>query len=218
VATSDRPLAADRRGTQRLLVYLYSNKNIVGCVCGLVGLALFFTHVIGSFIWPFIVVGLYAFGALVTPGSRQYELTSTSFNPDDVRRALQRQLATINGKVPADIQAKVQSIATTILDILPHYNEFAPGSPDLFVVGRTATDYLPTALQSYLNLPRSYATLHPVADGKTAQQLLGEQLDLLNQKMNEVSEAVHRKDSDALLANGRFLEEKFGKSALSLPS
>jgi hypothetical protein len=28
---------------------------------------------------------------------------------------------------------------------------------------------------------------------------------------------VHKKDSDALLANGRFLEEKFGPSALALP-
>jgi hypothetical protein len=124
----------------------------------------------------------------------------------------------IQGKVPPEIAAKVQSINDTILGILPHYGEFPAGSPDLFVVGRTATDYLPRALQSYINLPRAYATTHPVAGGKTSQQVLSDQLDLLGSKMNDVADAVHKKDSDALLANGRFLEEKFGKSQLSLPT
>ena len=40
----------------------------------------------------------------------------------------------------------------------------------------------------------------------------------VSSKMDEVADAVHKKDSDALLANGRFLEEKFGKSELSLPT
>jgi hypothetical protein len=35
--------------------------------------------------------------------------------------------------------------------------------------------------------------------------------------MDDVADAVHKKDSDALLANGRFLEEKFGSSPLALP-
>ncbi len=82
---------------------------------------------------------------------------------------------------------------------------------------RTATDYLPSALQAYLNLPRAYATLHRMPNGKTADQVLSDQLDLLSTKMDEVADAVHKKDSDALLANARFLEEKFGPSALSLP-
>jgi hypothetical protein len=85
------------------------------------------------------------------------------------------------------------------------------------VVGRTATDYLPSALQAYLNLPRAYATLHKMPNGKTADEVLGDQLTLLASKMDEVADAVHKKDSDALLANGRFLEEKFGTSPLTLP-
>jgi hypothetical protein len=36
--------------------------------------------------------------------------------------------------------------------------------------------------------------------------------------MDEVADAVHKKDSDALLANGRFLADKFGPSSLALPS
>jgi len=34
--------------------------------------------------------------------------------------------------------------------------------------------------------------------------------------MNEVADDVHRYDADRLLANGRFLEERFGRSPLSL--
>jgi hypothetical protein len=218
VVINDRqPTAADLR-RRRVLIYLYSTKNIAGCVLALVGLGLFFTGIIGSFIWPFVVAGMYAIGALVAPGSSSYNLTSTSFDPNDVRQALGKQMNAIHGKVPPEIEAKVQSINDTILGILPHYGEFPAGSPDLFVVGRTATDYLPRALQSYLNLPRVYASTHPVDGSKTSQQVLSDQLDLLGSKMNDVADAVHKKDSDALLANGRFLEDKFGKSQLSIPA
>jgi hypothetical protein len=200
-----------------ILRYLYSGKNIVGSGLALFGLVLFFAGVITTFFWPFVVVALYGIGALLAPGPPKVALSGTSFDPDSIRRSLQRQLAIANGKLSPDLQAKLQDIADTIMGILPHYAEFPPGSPDLFVVGRTATDYLPSALQAYLNLPRAYATLHKMPNGKTADQVLGDQLTLLGSKMNEVADAVHKKDSDALLANGRFLEEKFGASPLALP-
>jgi hypothetical protein len=200
-----------------VLRYLYSGKNIVGSTLALFGLLLFFLHVITTFFWPFVVVALYGIGALLSPGPPKVALAGTSFDPDSIRKALQRQLGISQGKLPAPLQAKLQDIADTIMGILPHYAEFPPGSPDLFVVGRTATDYLPSALQAYLNLPRAYATLHKMQDGRTADEVLGDQLTLLASKMDEVADAVHKKDSDALLANGRFLAEKFGASPLALP-
>jgi hypothetical protein len=200
-----------------VLRYLYSGKNIVGSALALFGLLLFFTHVIAVFFWPFVVVAMYGIGALLAPGPPKVALAGTSFDPDSIRRSLQRTLAIASGKLPAPLQAKVQDISDTIMGILPHYADFPPGSPDLFVVGRTATDYLPSALQAYLNLPRAYATLHKMANGKTADDVLGDQLTLLATKMNDVADAVHKKDSDALLANGKFLEEKFGASPLALP-
>jgi hypothetical protein len=200
-----------------VLRYIYSSKNIVGSTLGLLGLLLFFTGVITSAIWPFVVVAMYGIGALLAPGPTKLDVAGTSFDPDSIRRSLQQQLSKANGKLPPPLQQKLQQIADTITGILPHYTNFPAGSPDLFVVGRTATDYLPSALQAYLNLPRAYATLHKMPNGKTADQVLSDQLDLLSSKMDEVADAVHKKDSDALLANARFLEEKFGPSALSLP-
>ena len=199
------------------LRYLYSGKNIVGSALALVGLLLFFTGVITSFFWPFVVVAMYGIGALLAPGPPKVALGEATFDPESIRRSLQRQLSIANGKLPAPQESKLQDIADTIMGILPHYADFPPGSPDLFVVGRTATDYLPSALQAYLNLPRAYATLHKMPNGKTADQVLDDQLTLLASKMDEVADAVHKKDSDALLANGRFLQEKFGASPLALP-
>jgi hypothetical protein len=200
-----------------VLRYLYSGKNIVGSTLALFGLVLFFAGVITTFFWPFVVVALYGIGALLAPGPPKVALSGTSFDPDSIRRSLQRQLSITDGKLSPALQAKLQEIADTIMGILPHYAEFPPGSPDLFVVGRTATDYLPSALQAYLNLPKAYATLHKMPNGKTADQVLDDQLTLLASKMDEVADAVHKKDSDALLANGRFLEEKFGASPLAIP-
>jgi hypothetical protein len=201
-----------------VLRYLYSGKNIVGSGLALLGLVLFFTGVITSFWWPFVVAAMYAIGVLLAPGPPKVAIGGTSFDPDGIRRSLQRQVDMSRGKLPPPLQAKLQEIADTIQGILPHYAEFPPGSPDLFVVGRTATDYLPSALQAYLSLPRAYATLHKMPNGKTADEVLGDQLALIDTKMDEVADAVHKKDSDALLANGRFLEEKFGQSPLALPN
>jgi hypothetical protein len=200
-----------------VLRYLYSAKNIVGSALALLGLLLFFTGVITTFFWPFVVAAMYGIGALLAPGATKLDVAGTLFDPDEIRRSLQKTVSTASGKLPQPLAAKLQQISDTITGILPHYADFPPGSPDLFVVGRTATDYLPSALQAYLNLPRAYASLHRMANGKTADEVLGDQLDLLSTKMNEVADAVHKKDSDALLASGRFLEDKFGPSALSLP-
>ena len=202
---------------QPVLRYLYSSKNIVGSTLALFGLLLFFTGVVTSFFWPFVVVAMYGIGALLWPGPPQVALAGTSFDPDSIRHSLQRTMSIAGGKLSPQLQSKLQEIADTITGILPHYTEFPAGSPDLFVVGRTATDYLPSALQAYLNLPRAYATLHKMPNGKTADEVLGDQLTLLSSKMDEVADAVHKRDSDALLANGRFLEEKFGASPLALP-
>ena len=141
---------------------------------------------------------------------------STGFDPNDVKHALDTQVRTITGKVPPEVMAKVLKIRQIVLGILPRSGSLPPGSPQLFIIERIATDYLPTSLEAYLNLPRAYATSHPLQDGKTPKEVLLDQLALLENKVNEVADDIHRNDADRLLANGRFLEERFGRSPLSL--
>ncbi len=120
-------------------------------------------------------------------GRRKIDLRS-GFDSNDVKDALDSQVRLITGKVPPEVMAKVLKIRQIILGILPRSGNLPPGSPQLFVIERTATDYLPTSLQAYLNLPRAYATQHPVQDGKTPKEVLLDQLTLLETKMNEVAD------------------------------
>jgi hypothetical protein len=197
-------------------LYLYSRKNIVACLLALVGLGLFFTGLIGA-VWPAVVIGLYLIGALVTPNGQTWNLIG-GLDVSDLSGALSSQVAAVKGKLPDDVYQKVLSIQSTLQSILPKIARLGAGSQDVFVVQKTITDYLPSTLQAYLNLPRAYATLHRMPDGRTPSQVVLDQLTLLDSKLEEVAVAVNKNDADALLANGRFLEDKFGTSALKLPA
>jgi hypothetical protein len=203
----------------RALLYLYSWPNILGSLLALGGLALFFLGIINLW-WPFIVVGLYLIGVLLAPRSKQFDLRiADQRSADEVRQGLANLQKTIQGRVPADVAAKVQSISASILETLPTGHADAPldvADPDLYTIRQTALSYLPTALETYMALPTAYATLHPVRDGKTARQILLEQLDLLDTSMRQIADDSHRNETDQLIAHGRFLQEKFGHSELDL--
>ena len=77
----------------------------------------------------------------------------------------------------------------------------------------TATDYLPEAVGGYLRLPRDFADNRPVDRGKSSLMVLIDQLDLLASTMDKVFDAVCRDDAAALVAHGRFLQEKFGTAS-----
>src|SRR2546423_835749 len=98
--------------------YLYSTKNIAGCVGALAGLALFFTGIVGL-LWPVIVIGLYIVGALVAPRDRVYDLATGGVDTDSVKRALDAQARAIKGRVSPEVQARFESIRQTILAVLP---------------------------------------------------------------------------------------------------
>jgi len=150
-------------------------------------------------------------------GQSSLAISATPMDPDAVQSALSAQLSEVKDRLPQDLQEKVQAVASAIVDILPAYRESGLAPQDLFVVERTVDDYLPTAVQNYLKLPSAYTSIPlPEAEGKTARQLLSDQLDLLVNKMHEVADAAHRKDVEALLVHGRFLEDKFGPSSLAI--
>jgi hypothetical protein len=202
---------ATSRG-QRLLRYLYSNKNLAGCAAGLGGLGLYFTGVVGD-LWPLVVGGLYGVGALATPPARTFDLHS-GLDPSNLHRAMAEQARRLRGRVPDDVLGAVERVHTQVREIAARCEAFPPASPDAFVVERTALDYLPTALESYLNLPRAYANRVPISGDRTARQVLLAQLALLEAKLGEILEAVARGDSDRLLAHGRFLQDRFARSEL----
>lgn len=131
-----------------------------------------------------------------------------------IAEALAAQIHTALGRLPAPTLERLVHIQRIVLsEILPTASDAPIGSEELFVVERTATSYLPEALGSYLRLPPDYAA-RPLEGGLTPLEMLDEQLALLETKLTEVAEAMHRQDSETLLIHGRFLEERFGPGEL----
>jgi len=122
----------------------------------------------------------------------------------------------IQGRVPSMVQARVERIQATLRDTIPRLDQLGAGSRDAHSVMATVTSYLPEALGSYLRLPRSFADRRPIEGGKTALLVLIDQLDLLSATMDQIFDAVCRSDAEALVAHGKFLEEKFGKGSAAL--
>ena len=193
--------------------YATSTKNIVGCTLAIAGPVLALTGVVGPVAGLALVVPLYAVGALVAPKRRGTAADPVS-EARRVRKALNDARRTAYGRTPPQIAAKVNRIANTITDTLPRADSLGRGSPGRFALVRCATNYLPETLQAYVDLPKSWAKHQVVTDGKTPLTLLGEQLDLLGGQVDEIADAVNRADTDKLLANGRFLDEKFGTHVL----
>jgi hypothetical protein len=195
------------------LRYLVSAKNLIGCALALLGLVLHLFGLLGPFpVWVLVVVALYAVGAVLGP-RRRPKVAKDTFDPQEIKRALDHAYQMTLGRLPPDSQTRVARIRTEIIELLPHAAEFPPGSQDLYVLRRMAEDYLPTTIEAYLALPATYATGRVVQDGKTPLQVMNEQLELLDAQMGEIAEAIHKRDSDRLLANGIFLEERFGRTA-----
>jgi hypothetical protein len=195
------------------LRYLVSARNLIGCALALVGLVLHLFGLLGPFpVWVLVVVALYAVGAVLGP-RRRPKVAKDTFDAQEVKRSLDHAYQMTFGRMPPDSQSRVARIRSEILALLPHAAEFPPGSQDLYVLRRMAVDYLPTTIEAYLALPGDYATGRVVQDGKTPLQVMNEQLELLDSQMGEIAEALHKRDSDRLLANGIFLEERFGRTA-----
>ena len=121
------------------------------------------------------------------------------------------------GAVPPLVKSRVRRVVSTVRDTVPRLRNLGPGSAQAYSVVATATDYLPQAISNYTRLPRAWADSRPIEGGKTSLMLLVDQLDLLAATMDQVLDAVVRVDADALIAHGRFLQEKFGSLAAPAP-
>jgi hypothetical protein len=129
---------------------------------------------------------------------------------DDLLEALVRvEQLVADGAVPAVVASRVGRVVRTVRDTIPRLGNLG-GSAQAYSVMATATDYLPEAIGGYLRLPRQWADSRPVDRGKTSLMILIDQLDLLGATMDKVFDAVNRADAAALIAHGRFLQEKFG--------
>lgn len=195
--------------SRRFWLFVYGTPNILGSALALLGLGLFFAGVIKRF-WPLIVIGLYLCGHLLAPRQRGLGLqVAQALDEAEMRQALDRLLRAIRSKVPPEVLERVRRIRDVICDILPRLQEVEGGDYQVHVIRQTATDYLPELLETYVRLPPAFARLHPVRKGKTARDLLNEQLGLIEDQLQTILADIHHRDTQALLSHGEFLKQKF---------
>jgi hypothetical protein len=111
--------------------------------------------------------------------------------------------------LPIDVQVKVEQIRRKAEMLQGYATRFPPFSRDLYTVRQVTREYLPRTIEAYLALPPEQLERPLGTSGKTALQELKEQLELLDRKLDEIAEDLQRQDTDRLLANRRFLEERF---------
>jgi hypothetical protein len=118
---------------------------------------------------------------------------------------------TPKSELPIDVQVKVEQIRRKVDVLLGYADRFPPFSQDLYLVRQTASDYLPRTIDTYLAMVDKQAAEKPMTpEGKTPHQELKAQLDLLDSKLDDIAQDLDRQDADRLLANRRFLEQRFG--------
>lgn len=115
-------------------------------------------------------------------------------------------------RLPRDVEAKVEQIRQKADTLLRQPDRFPPFSQDVYVVQQIASDYLPRTIDAYLSLPPDDAYWSTQGTGKTALQELKDQLALLESKLDEIARDIDRRDVDRLVANRRFLEDRFGRA------
>jgi hypothetical protein len=201
----------------RAAAWAGTTKNLAGSALAGAGICAQLLMGLGPF-WPAVIVGLYAAGALLAPPEK-VDFTGALGSGTDLRKlredlaALERSLLPNRSRLGQDACTKVDNITGLLADILERGEALRGASQQLNVVESTIRDYLPTSLETYLNLPRTYAMTSRQAGRKSAHEELLAQLDILAREAGKILDAVVENDSSALANQGRFLEDKFRSSS-----
>jgi hypothetical protein len=202
----------------RLPLYVYSNRNIAGSILALGAVGAYLVGLIHEF-WFLIVAGSYGVGALAArdSGALQTQL-SGQMSAQDAVTAVGKLAAESQKRLPPDIATLVGEIAVSVSTVLPRLAARNVVDATFADVRSTATTYLPDTLNAYLTVPAAYRNTATIRDGKTARQIVVEQLTILAAKMKEIEQNAIQDDAQSLLANGRFLKERFASAPMFRPT
>jgi hypothetical protein len=193
----------------RALLYLYSTRNIVACVAALAGPLLLFLGVIREG-WLLITAALYAAGYFATPAPRVVDARlAQSMSFEALLERLDRIVREAGPELQPAMTQRLNSIRESVTEVLPKLADVRGFDDNLYTVRETVLRYLPETLANYVTLPRAFRATRVLKDGKTARDLLTEQLTVLDEQLKEVVANAARGDAEALIANGRFLATKF---------
>ena len=153
------------------------------------------------------------------PGTAATPEPEPDDSPDALRSRAREVIVLVNSRAGA-LPGEAVVIARRILDVLCEVIDSADPQRGLDVYAALSvkgmlTDYLPTTLRTYLALDPAAVDV-PLPSGRTPAQALIGQLETLWSSADELRDAAHAHDADALLSQGSFLRTKFSGSDLDL--
>ena len=77
---------------------------------------------------------------------------------------------------------------------------------ETWLVRQICIDYLPGALEHFIALPSDLAS-EPVLDGRSARDVLDEQLALIESRLDEMAAHTYRREANGLLTHARFVAD-----------
>jgi len=197
-----------------------SSKNILGSVLGAAAIGAQLLFGLGA-LWPLVVIASYGVGALVAPRDRVdlrlgLGAGASAEQLTEQLKVFRRAMKGEASKLDADANAILTHILGSLDEIVARWSDLAAAPDQKHVVEQMIIDYLPTSIQKYLNLPRTFALQSRVEGKKSAHDELIDQLTILQTESDRIRTALYSRDLEALGDQGRFLREKFGKSDLQL--
>ncbi|GGY81834.1 hypothetical protein [Streptomyces omiyaensis] len=188
-----------------VLRYAESRKNLTGCVCGLAGLGLVPTGAAGA-LWPLVVAGLYAAGALIAPPERPGAPAFPS--ADEQLESLREDLATLRGylaevELPEASREALDELAA-LLDAL-----LEPGwvsDPEhLHVLARAVRQDVPEAVDAFVRT-RWWSRVAPGSE--PPERHLARQLAALREEAGALAAALQETEELRQRAHTRYLEDR----------
>ena len=203
----------------RIRNFLGSRGHIVGMFFALAGILLFNAGWMTGLLGLGAIAALYVTGYFVAERPTQKALApQRTADAPQLRDSLDEMLAAINKRVSSDIYYLVRSIRDAAVFTLENAGGSDATDPDVHLVRRTATTYLPEALSTYMALPRNYAENKQLDDGRTAHDVLMDQLSTMDEQTRRVAADLIKRNSQRLVTHERFVTDRYATSGLNVPA
>ncbi|WP_030693213.1 hypothetical protein [Streptomyces globisporus] len=191
--------------SSRLLGYAESRKNLTGSVCGLAGVGIALTGTAGG-LWPLVIAGLYAAGALIAPPERPG--TPHFPDADEQLDALRADFATLRAylaevELPPAAHGRLTELDTLVEALLE------PGwvsDPEhLHVLARAVRQDVPEAVDTFVRT-RWWSRVVPGTE--PPERHLERQLSVLREEMSGIATALRQAEAIRQEIHTRYLEER----------
>jgi len=125
----------------------------------------------------------------------------------EILAVLDRLIANVRGQVPETDVATLGRIRDRAARALPATDEpLDLTDHDMWLLRQICIDYVPGALDHFVALPSDLAS-EPLLDGRSARQVLDEQLALIERRLDELAASAYRREAGGLLTHARFLAD-----------